>query len=96
MKYLSNAFSLNMIPLGMAEHVRITELRKPPDLSGYTSMVGHANTARVLGVTHNRESIKLLFGDELIVAQHRGQRLPEGATALPFGASFRWFRIWLR
>jgi hypothetical protein len=91
MRYLSNAFSLGMLP----SHCQpvITELDSQPDFTGLTSVVGHATTAAILGVAFNRATIALQPGDILVVAQYNGARLPEGATVLPEGASFRWFKI---
>jgi len=91
MKYFSNAFSLGMLPIG-ADTI-ITELDDVPDIAGCLSVVGHADTAAILGVPFNRQSIRLGVGDILIVAQYDGPRLPEGSTTLPNGASFRWFKV---
>lgn len=90
-RFLGNAFSLGMLPKGAAPAIR--ELEGQPDLSGLESVVGHADTAAILGVAFNRVTLKLSKGDVLIVAQLDGPRLPEGATALPEGASFRWFEV---
>jgi hypothetical protein len=38
-------------------------------------------------------SVALASGDEAVVAQYVGPRLPEGATALPEGANFSWFLV---
>lgn len=63
------------------------------------SAVGHADTANLLSgllgreVAVNRVSLTLDASDTAIVAQYQGQRLPEGATALPEGASFRFLRV---
>jgi len=67
----------------------------------FKSIVGHENTAKLLSdilgtsVPFNRETIRLEVGDTLYVAQYFGPRLPEGATVLPEGASFRYFAIYL-
>lgn len=58
-----------------------------------TSVVGHADTAAVLGVECNRTNLSLQPGDVLYVAQLMGGRLPEGATTLPDGYSFKFFRV---
>lgn len=57
------------------------------------SVVGHPDTARVLGVAFNRTSIHLHKGDILYVAQLRGGRLPEGATTLPDGFTFSYEKV---
>jgi hypothetical protein len=91
MNYLGNAFSLNMVPRGVK--VDIVELDNQPSFEGLTSVVGHPTTATLLGVPFNRASVTLNKGDMLVVAQYSGPRLEEGATVLPEGAEFRWFRV---
>ena len=59
----------------------------------FTSAVGHADTAALLGVPMNRISVRLNVGDWLYVAQLQGVRLPEGTTALPDGSSFFWVSV---
>lgn len=92
MIYVSNAFSLNMIPRELLEQVRMTPCEQP-DTRHMVSVVGHADTAAVLGVAFNRISLRLNAGDVLYVAQYIGSRLPEGATALPEGARFEWVEV---
>jgi len=103
--YITNAFSLAMLdrtiqarcevlPYGAAEAAAHVE-RWPE----WTSAVGHADTAQRLSaalgldVPANRASISLRSGDRLIVGQHVGPRLPEGATELPDGARFAWWLV---
>lgn len=57
------------------------------------SVVGHADTAAVLGVAFNRVNLKLHQGDVLYVAQLVGGRLPEGTTTLPDGFSFKFLKV---
>ena len=63
------------------------------------SAVGHADTAAVLGdvlgvpVPCNRVTVTLRPGDSAIVGQYIGPRLPEGATALPEGATIKWLMV---
>lgn len=59
------------------------------------SVVGHPDTARVLGVEFNRVSVKLAKGDVLYVAQVVGGRLPEGATTLPDGFQLTFLKVTL-
>ena len=59
------------------------------------SVVGHPDTAAILGVKFNRISLKLQPGDTLYVAQLQGGRLPEGCTTLPTGFSFKYLKITL-
>ena len=63
------------------------------------SVIGHADTARVVGgllgreIPANRVTYKAQPGDVLYVAQYTGPRLPEGATQLPEGAEIRFYKI---
>ena len=91
MTYISNAFSLGMLPQGAS--VQIKELDSRPVLTDAVSIVGHQDTAAILGLPFNRQSVSLNLGDTLFVAQYNGPRLPEGTTELPDGASFRWFVV---
>lgn len=93
--YISNAFSLGMVPRELLHHVRMTPC-DPPCPQGMESCVGHADTAAVLGVPMNRISVTLSEGDVLYVAQLRGGRLPEGSTTLPEGFGFDWVRVTLK
>jgi hypothetical protein len=65
----------------------------PEDLASLTSVVGHPDTAAVLGVKFNRTNLSLTKGDELYVAQLVGGRLPEGTKTLPEGFKFVWWHI---
>ncbi len=87
--YLLNAFSLQMLE-GDAT-VRFSEVNSLPE--GLTSAIGHADTARVLGVPMNRVNVTLQKGDVAYVAQLQGGRLPEGSTTLPEGFSFKFFKV---
>ena len=87
--YLLNAFSLQMLQ-GDAT-VRFTEVSELPE--GLTSAIGHADTARVLGVEMNRVNVTLKKGDIAFVAQLQGGRLPEGCTTLPEGFSFKFVKV---
>lgn len=63
------------------------------------SAVGHADTAAVfsavlgLPVPCRRVTVSLSRGDVVIVGQYIGPRLPEGATALPDGATIKWLMV---
>jgi len=114
MRYLTNAFSLNMFPSTDREGefllksagihtIPLTEAEVAEMLEGQTfvSVVGHAATASLFSallgtpVSENRQTVVLENGDELIVGQYTGPRLPEGATRLPPEARIRWFRIFV-
>lgn len=90
--YLLNAFSIQMLP-GNAS-VDFQEVDKIP--TNLVSAVGHADTAKVLGVSPNRIEVKLNIGDVAYVAQLIGGRLPEGTTTLPKGFSFKFYKITVR
>lgn len=92
MIYVSNAFSLNMIPRELLERVRMSPCEEP-DTRHMVSVVGHPDTAAVLGVAFNRATLRLSAADILYVAQYIGPRLPEGATTLPEGARFEWVEV---
>lgn len=102
-KYLGNAFSLQMLPLEGESLVSIKTLTKKEfekELSdGFISAIGHADTAQVLTdelgleIETNRISISLEKGDVLLVAQLIGGRLPEGATTLPEGFTFKYLKV---
>lgn len=95
MEYIANAFSLQMIDVENYS-INVTTLNEEEFnavKSTAHSVVGHPDTANVLGVEHNRSSIKLNIGDILYVAQLSGGRLPEGATKLPEGFSFKYLKV---
>lgn len=93
MKYLGNAFSLQMVTVFPAQ-INVQEVPETEALSADNlSVVGHPGTARVLGVPFNRASIRLEKGDVLYVAQLVGGRLPEGATELPDGFTFKFLKV---
>lgn len=74
--------------------VRVEECSKDKALAADNlSVVGHPDTANVLGVAFNRVSVKLNKGDVLYVAQIVGGRLPEGCTTLPDGYSFKFLKV---
>jgi hypothetical protein len=62
-------------------------------VSGIESAIGHEDTAKVLRVKCNRQSVTLKIGDTAYVAQLVGGRLPEGSTTLPEGYTFKFFRV---
>ena len=92
-KFIGNAFSLQMI-VNFPATVKVTECSKEEALAAdNVSVVGHPDTANVLGVKFNRVSVKLSKGDILYVAQMVGGRLPEGCTTLPVGYSFKFLKV---
>lgn len=104
-KYLANAFSLQMLE-ALPSVVKIRGAKEEEIFNvaddgsktlanGIVSVIGHEDTARVLGVPFNRISVKLKDGDILYVAQLMGGRLPEGATTLPEGFKFKFIKVTL-
>ena len=102
MKYIANAFSLNMLNNAVHEGLLVIkkrEISKVPNNA--TSIVGHQTTAdvfsTVLGfpVDCNRTSFTLEEGDHLFIGQYTGPRLEEGTTKLPEGAVITWYEVWL-
>lgn len=106
MKYLGNALSLGMLDC-LVEHpvnlttskITIEQAKEWVEKNTPESIVGHADTALLLTsllgrtVEMRRVSTSLSPGDELLVAQYNGPRLPEGATSLPEGANLRWIHV---
>lgn len=105
MIYLGNAFSLQMMDLTSPHRISVEPITLETVQSiladGFTSAVGHQDTANVLtnmlgfDVQMNRISISLTADDILIVAQVTGGRLPEGATTLPEGVSIQFVKVQL-
>ena len=94
MIYVANAFSLGMVSFADLPNVRFAPIQRPVlDGLQWTSAVGHADTAALLGVPMARISVALKQGDTLYVAQLQGPRLPEGTTVLPEGSSFVWISV---
>jgi len=98
-----NAFSFNMVS-ALSGNISFEEMS--PDnvvniLKGreIKSAVGHGDTAQVFSsflgieVPHERRSVNLQKGDEAILGQYKGPRLPEGATSLPEGSRITWYLI---
>ncbi len=100
MRILANAFSLQMVACPATvrfEEVTPKEVTKALE-GGFTSAIGHADTAAVVGsllgveVAMNRVNVSLTPDTELYVAQVVGGRLPEGCTTLPEGVTIRFIR----
>lgn len=88
--YLLNAFSLQMIN-EFPSNVKFEEVETLPN--GLVSAIGHQDTANVLGVPMNRVNVTLSKGDVAYIAQLQGGRLPEGATTLPSGFTFKFIKV---
>ncbi len=96
-RYLTNAFSIQMLQKGGL--VRFDEIEPSEVPADVVSAIGHADTAAVLSdllgfeVPMNRAFVTLDEETEIYVAQLVGGRLPEGATTLPEGFSFKFYRV---
>lgn len=95
-KAICNAFSLQMLK-HFNVNIMIDEIDEDQfnRLRQYNipSAIGHADTARVLNLECNRVNVKLNDFDCIIVVQLMGGRLPEGATTLPEGFSFKYLIV---
>ena len=98
MLYLSNAIASGMLPEGTLrkQYLTLEDAKKVVRVHEFKSVVGHQNTADLFSSTlefpihMNRVNISLFPGDEILVGEYSGPRLPEGATSLPEGAVIRW------
>ena len=72
-------------------NVKFEEVDTIPN--GLVSAIGHQDTANVLGVPMNRLNVSLSKGDVAYIAQLQGGRLPEGATTLPNGFTFKFIKV---
>lgn len=95
---LLNAFSLQMLQEFPAE-IFVEEVTPQYVAENVTaSAVGHADTAAVLSsllgkeIPCNRVNVSFTEGS-VLVAQLQGGRLPEGATTLPEGFTFKFLKV---
>jgi hypothetical protein len=99
MKYLGNAFSLQMIDTTVASTITITPVAASDIPVDCTSCIGHPDTAAVVSdilgrdIPCNRISVALSKGDVLYVAQVLGGRLPASTTTLPDGFSMTFLKV---
>ena len=63
------------------------------------SSIGHEDAANIMSselgipVKMNRQNDRLSSGDQILVGQYTGGRLPEGAMTLPEGTSLTWLLV---
>jgi len=109
MIYLANSFSLQMLAGDQCITVRKTDLRHVAEklsAQNYIPAIGHEDLAGIAsamlekalvpipsGGLYDRCRVTLHPGDELIVLQVVGQRLPIGCKDLPDGVKLEWFHI---
>ena len=105
--WLLNAASFNMLSpehmlggeSGFKAQPLSLEEAKALLADGFTSAVGHADTAAVysaqlgMDVPANRTTVALKSDEVVVVGQYVGPRLQEGATTLPDGAQIIWLRV---
>jgi hypothetical protein len=110
MRYLGNALSLGMlgeVPEGQTVQIEVSSMTIPEvvawmEQESYVVTVGHTDTAQLFtallgrSVLAQRTSVTLKRGDEMVVGQYIGSRLPEGATSLPEGAKIAWMHALIR
>lgn len=98
-RYLSNSFSINMVPDGKDVNVSIRNIKKEEVPREVISAIGHVDTAAVVSdelgfeVPSQRITVSLEENDILYVAQYRGPRLAEGTTKLPEGAQIKYMEV---
>lgn len=104
-RYVCNVFTIAMAPKGgllnfqpITPTAALTLILFPPHNVTVSHAVGHEQTAKLankqLGrnaVEFARVSVQLQPGDDLVLCQYIGPRLPEGVTVLPEGAEMRWY-----
>jgi len=97
--YLSNAFSLSMLPLNGSITIKVEEISPQQVPTDTISVVGHQDIAQILSnilkreVSYNRVTTKLKPTDVVYVAQYMGPRLPEGTKELPPGAEIQFLKV---
>ena len=105
---LVNALSLNMLEGDCILQCRTVSLEKVKEiwldgrriyLLDKETVIDHKDLAAIVGamigipIRSSRESVWLNPGDECLVAQYTGPRLPEGTTTLPEGAKIVWWHV---
>lgn len=95
MNILINAFSLNMLREKETKlkisHVEDDEWENA--IYNCKSYIGHKDLANILGVEYNRETVKIIPGDNVYIAQITGARLPEGTTELPSDVNIEHLKV---
>lgn len=104
-RYVCNVFTIAMAPAGGNLHwEQISPERAAEELvkHEHESAVGHEQTAKLasaalgIKIPFNRQSVRLEDGDQMVLCQYIGPRLPEGVTTLPEGAEIKWYLAWYR
>ena len=101
-KYISNAFSLNMLSSEDFSLIRVKVVAPSEIPHDVESVIGHKDTASVVSnilgfeTPFNRANLVLNGDDILYIAQYKGPRLHEGATRLPEGASISFIEVTMK
>jgi hypothetical protein len=105
MRYLVTAASFNMIDLQRYRtgniQFDVLDIETAAEIAaGSENAIGHDSTAVIVGeqlfghpLTANRVNVRLVPGDDLVVAQYEGPRLEPGATTLPEGAKITYIHV---
>ena len=96
--FLTNAFSINMIDSSKNLNFLKVDHQQAKQISRYCmSAIGHADTATAVSILlegdfpQNRQTVR--FENNLLVAQYKGDRLEEGTTVLPEGATLEFWLV---
>ena len=82
-----NSLSLNMIEGNVNISVREINWNEANTLiKNGQSCIGHEDLAKMVGLKANRCTVNLRPGEQALIVQYIGPRLPEGCTNLPKGA----------
>jgi len=100
-RYVCNVFTLGMcnVSRGTIRWEEVSVERARELARDALPAIGHDQTAKLASeslafpVPFNRVSVKLEHGDELLVYQYVGPRLPEGVITLPEGAEIHWIHV---
>jgi len=104
MRFICNAFSINMLSNDDVSVVfrKLTEDDQILEMTeDAVCCIGHRDLLAVVQAQFptipnpktDRPTVSVTRGDELLVAQYRGPRLPEGTTQLPEGATIEWWYV---
>lgn len=103
MIYVTNGFSINMIPANLTDFnvafrkIAVEDVANILRNNNFESYIGHQDLANIVSfivgvnIPYNRGNLLADKGAKLLICQYRGPRLPEGATMLPEGAVIEFY-----